>query len=161
MRSALPLAALLISAAHLGGCATSECCSVPSAESHAEIAHTAHENFVNAINSNDLETLMSVLTDDVVLMAPNAPRLVGKDVVRPWAGGYYDAYETHWVKTTLEFVIAGDWAFEQYSYESTDTPRAGGPVVRDTGKGIAVFRRGGDGKWRVARDAWSSDLPAQ
>ena len=30
----------------------------------------------------------------------------------------------------------------------------------DVGKGINVFRRGADGKWRVAIDGRSSDKPA-
>jgi hypothetical protein len=27
-------------------------------------------------------------------------------------------------------------------------------------KGINIFRRGSDGRWRVAIDGWSSDRPA-
>jgi hypothetical protein len=27
-------------------------------------------------------------------------------------------------------------------------------------KGIDIFRRGSDGKWRVATDGWNSDTPA-
>jgi hypothetical protein len=30
------------------------------------------------------------------------------------------------------FVVSADWAFERYSYRSTDTPRDGGPVVEET-----------------------------
>jgi len=69
-------------------------------------AHLAHEAYVKAINSNDLETLLDMLTEDV-----------------------------------------------------TDTPRAGGDVIEDTGWGLVTFHHDGDGKWRVARDAFGPDHP--
>lgn len=125
-----------------------------------QAAHEAHANFVNAINSNDLDQFLGMITDDVVFMAPNSPRLVGKDAVSPWAAGYYDAFHTTWIKTSLEFVVNGDWAFEQYAYQSDDTEKATGKVYRDTGKGIIIYHHDADGVWRVARDAWNSDIPA-
>ena len=64
-----------------------------------------------------------------------------------------------WDKPVQEFVVNGDWAFERYSYKSTDTPLAGGAVVEDTGWGLVIYRHDADGKWRVARDAWGPDHP--
>jgi len=69
------------------------------------------------------------------------------------------AYETHWDKPVLEFVVSGDWAFERYSYRSTDTPRGGGDMVEDTGWGLVIYHHDADGKWRVARDAFGPDHP--
>jgi ketosteroid isomerase-like protein len=57
-------------------------------------------------------------------------------------------------------VLSGDWAFERYTYKSTDTDRKSGAVTTDTGKGINIFRKGSDGRWRVAIDGWSSDRQA-
>ncbi len=155
MRARLfPIAALTLSGL-LAGCAST-------GSSHADAsaaAHQAHDNFVAAINSNQLEPFLATLSDDAVFMPPGAPRLIGKPAIKYWAQGYLEAYQTHWVKTTLEFVVLDGWAFEQYAYESTDTPRAGGEVVRDTGKGIIIYRLSDDGVWRVARDAWNSDHP--
>lgn len=122
-------------------------------------AHLAHEEYVTAINSNNLETLLGMLTDDVVFMAPNDKPYVGKAAVKPWLEGYLAAYRTHWDKPVQEFVVAGDWAFERYSYTSTDTPVAGGDPVVGTGWGFVVYHHDPDGKWRVARDAWGSDQP--
>ena len=126
----------------------------------AAIAHRAHEDYVNAINSNNLDSLMAMLTDDVVYQAPNGPEVVGKAAVREWGKAYLDAYTIHWEKRTLDFIIAGDWAFERYGYKEHDVPKAGGAAMDDVGKGLNVYRRGADGRWRVARDTWNSDLPA-
>jgi len=122
-------------------------------------AYLAHENYVEAINSNDLDRLLGMLTDDVVFMAPNDTPYVGKEALRPWLEGYLAAYTTHWDKPVEEFVVAGDWAFERYRYTSTDTPVSGGDPIVGTGWGFVVYHRDPDGVWRVARDAWGSDRP--
>jgi ketosteroid isomerase-like protein len=141
-------------------------CSAPQAQpaavtavDTATIAHEAHAAFVASINSNNVDSMLAVLTDDVVFQAPNTPELVGKAALRPWLEGYVGAYTTHWDKTTLEFVIVGDWAFSRYAYKSHDVPKAGGPAIDDVGKGLNIYHHDADGRWRVARDAWSSDLP--
>lgn len=138
-------------------------CSDPSAVNASDrneaVEATALADYLAAINSNDLDTLMAALTDDVVYQAPHAPEIVGKDAVREWARGYLAAYRTEWKKTSLDFTVSGDWAFERYAYKSTDTDRATGAVSTDTGKGLNIYHHESDGKWRVARDAWSTDLP--
>lgn len=116
-------------------------------------------DYLERINSNNIDTLMAGLTDDVVYQAPHAPEVVGKDAVREWVSGYFDAYDTSWEKRSLSFVQSGDWAIERYAYHSTDVDRATGDSYEDEGKGINVYQRGTDGQWRVALDGWSTDLP--
>ncbi len=127
------------------------------AETPADTASKAHDAYLAAINSNDLAKVLATVTDDVVLLAPNSPAIEGKDAVRPWIAGYFEHFETRWHKTPLEFVVAGGWAFERYSYRFVDTPRNGGTSLVDTGNGINIYRLEQDGVWRVARDTWASD----
>jgi len=133
----------------------------PGTSSADAAARQAHEAYVTAINSNDLKTLLDELTDDVVFLSAHEPVMVGKAAVRPWLEAYIKAYKTHWDKPVQEFVLDGDWAFERYSYTSTDTPIAGGNAVTDTGWGLVIYHHDPDGKWRVARDAWGPDHPAK
>jgi ketosteroid isomerase-like protein len=121
------------------------------------IEHAAHDAYVAAINSNDLERFLSRVTDDVVFQAPGTPEIVGKKALRDWAAAYLAACQTHWDKISLSFTVTGEWAFERYTYTSADTDRNTGTVTHDTGKGITIFRRDRDGQWRVAIDGWSSD----
>ena len=51
-------------------------------------AHQAHDAYVTAINSNNLDTLLAVLTDDVVYLSAHEPVMVGKAAVRPWLEAY-------------------------------------------------------------------------
>lgn len=130
------------------------------AADNKSIEREAHDAYVSAINSNDVETLLGDLTDDVVYQSPGEPEIVGKAAVRKWLAGYFGTTRTHWEKTSIGFVVSGGWAFERYTYKSTDTDKKTGAVTTDTGKGINIFRRGSDGRWRVAIDGWSSDRPA-
>jgi uncharacterized protein (TIGR02246 family) len=120
-------------------------------------AHRAHENYVRAINSNNTDSLASMMTDDVVFLAANEKPMEGKAAVRAWVDGYYKAFHTTWEKPVHEFVVSGDYAYERYSYTSTDTPVGGGKPVVDTGWGLVIYRRDADGVWRVARDAFGPD----
>jgi len=120
-------------------------------------AHRAHANYVRVINSNNTDSLASMLTDDVVFLAANEKPIVGKAAVRAWVDAYYKAFHTTWDKPVQEFVVSGDYAFERYTYTSTDTPGGGGKAVVDTGWGFLVYHRDADGVWRVARDAFGPD----
>jgi ketosteroid isomerase-like protein len=124
-----------------------------------EAANLAHTHYTDAINSNNIDSLMGMMTDDVVFLAAHSPPMLGRAAVRAWAAAYYDAFNTRWEKDNKEFVVTGDWAFERYNYRSTDTPKAGGKPVMDTGWGLVIYHHDADGKWRVARDAFGTDQP--
>jgi ketosteroid isomerase-like protein len=130
------------------------------AADNQSIEQAAHGAYVTAINSNDVDTLLADLTDDVVYQSPGEAEIIGKPAVRRWLAEYFGATRTYWEKRSIAFVVNGDWAFERYTYKSTDTDRKTGAVTTDVGKGINIFRRGSDGRWRVAIDGWSSDRPA-
>ena len=156
MRALVGCLAILIFA----GCEPSGARSTAGDTAADSTAHLAHEAYTTAINSNNLDSLAGMFTEDVVFLAAHAPPIVGKAAVREWAEGYLQAFTTHWDKTSQEFVVTGDWAFERYTYKSTDTPKAGGATVVDTGWGLVIYHHDLDGKWRVARDAFSTDTPA-
>jgi ketosteroid isomerase-like protein len=131
--------------------------SVADSAARDSAAHQAHENYVRVINSNNIDSLTSMMTEDVVFLAANAPPIVGKAAVRAWAVDYLRAFRTKWDKPVQEFVVSGDYAFERYKYTSTDTPVGGGKNVVDTGWGLVIYHRDADGVWRVARDAFGPD----
>ena len=127
--------------------------------SSEQALHHAHDEFVAAINANDFDRIMAMLTDDVVFLAAHAPPIIGKAAVGEWIQGYMDAFVTHWDKPSEELIVTGHWAFQRYSYTSTDRPHGGGDPIVDTGWGLAVYHLDDDGQWRVARDSFGSDQP--
>lgn len=129
------------------------------AQQDADLQATLLPEYLARINSNDLDTVMAGFTDDVVFQAPHGPEIAGKAALREWIGGYLAAFDTQWIKTSQNMIVSGDYAIERYSYQSTDTAKADGAVHTDAGKGLIVYHKESDGVWRVARDAWSTDLP--
>lgn len=148
--------ALILLTATLAGC-----CGTCHTRTGGEAAAKAHHAYVEAINSNNVDRMLAMLTDDVVFLPPNEKPMVGKAALKPWLDGYVAAFTTHWEKQVDEFVVAGEWAFERYSWQSTDVPKGGGDTLKDTGWGFLTYHHDADGTWRVARDAWGVDHPAK
>ena len=125
-----------------------------------DAALQAHDAYIRAINANDTDAVLAAVTDDIVLIAPNAPALAGKRAVAPWVAGYFGAVTTRWHKRPVELVVSGDWAMERYVYSAIDRPRDGGRARMDRGNGINIYRLEDDGVWRVSRDVWASERGA-
>jgi ketosteroid isomerase-like protein len=119
----------------------------------------AHEAYVAAINSNDVDAVLDMLSADVVLLVANHSPVVGKDAVKLWVADHFDRYRTRWEKSVEEYMVFGEWAFGRYSWRTIVTPKAGGSTSYDKGWGLIVYHHDADGRWRVARDAWSADHP--
>lgn len=135
------------------------CTSTVVAETPIQAVRQAHDTYLAAINTNDIDLFMNAVTEDIVFIAPNTPVMEGKAQVEPWVEGYFGAVNTSWKKRSVELVVSGDWAFERYSYHVTDTPKGGGAPYSDTGNGINIYKLDHDGIWRVARDAWATSGP--
>jgi ketosteroid isomerase-like protein len=119
----------------------------------------AHKGYVDAINSNKTARVMAMLDENAIIMAPNMKGVSGTKNLRVWVDGYFKAFKTHWTKTVLEMVDAGAWGYDRSSDTSVDTPIGGGKPIKDTGKGILIYRRQPDGEFKVYRDIWCTDLP--
>lgn len=149
MRYVLPVSLILVLCTSCGkpgpGSAGAAATATSDTATSDAAAHQTHEAYVTAINANNLDSLLDMLTDDVVFLAPNEKPYVGKFAVRSWLEGYFTAYKTHWDKPVQEFVVNGDCAFERYSYTSTDTPLDGGDPVVGTGWGLVIYHHDADG----------------
>jgi len=127
----------------------------------------AHVAYVSAINANKPDVWLSVLADDVVYLVPNQKAIEGRAAVGAWVARYLQEVTTEWTKTVEDLQVDGDWAMGRYSYTVADSviirdpETEGGGTANDTGWGLVVYRRDGDGHWLVVRDAWGSDRPAR
>ena len=127
----------------------------------------AHDGYVAAINTNRADRWLTTLDDEVTYLVPNQPAIVGKVAVGTWVSRYLHEVTTVWTKTIVDLQVAGEWAVARYTYTASDSivirdpETEGGGTANDSGWGLAVYHRSGDGTWRVARDAWGSDRPAR
>ena len=71
-------------------------------------ADDLHHRYVDAINSNDTDRILALLSDDIVFQVPSEPELIGKHAVREWAAGFFTVFEAQWDKTEHALEQSGD-----------------------------------------------------
>jgi len=119
-------------------------------------AEALHHNYVAAINSNDTETILGLMSEDVVFQVPGEPELVGKEAIAAWANGFFAAFEAFWDKTERALEQSGDLAISRYVYTARYRSRGDGSELGETGKGTCIYRRVPSGEWLLVIDSWST-----
>jgi uncharacterized protein (TIGR02246 family) len=106
--------------------------------------------WMRASKAGDVETLLDLMTDDVIFMAPGRPPF-GKEAFAA-ASASMKGVEFDGTSDILEVQVLGDWAYLRGQIEVTVTPKSGAPARR-SGYTLTVMRKESDGRWRLARDA--------
>lgn len=108
------------------------------------------EAWMQASKSGDVETVLNLMTDDVVFsVCGQAP--FGKQAFAEASMGMAGVQlEARY--NIVELQLLGDWAFLRNHIEMTITPPNGQRMQR-SGYTLTLLRKESDGKWRLARDA--------
>ncbi|NKI93935.1 SgcJ/EcaC family oxidoreductase [Rhizobacter sp. SG703] len=105
-----------------------------------------------ATRAGDVDTVLSLVADDVVFLAPGRPPM-GKDeftaVSKAQAAPGGPAVDG--VSDIQEIQVLGDWAFMWTKLVVTVTP-PGAPPQKRAGHTLTVLRKEA-GRWVIARDA--------
>jgi uncharacterized protein (TIGR02246 family) len=106
--------------------------------------------WLDATKKGDTETVLSLMTDDVVFMVPGREPF-GKEAFQrasdEMSGTHIDGTSHIWELRVLE-----GWAFIRTRMSVTMTPPEGASVTR-SGYTLTILRKEADGRWRLARDA--------
>ena len=108
------------------------------------------DTWFEATRSGDLQTVLGLMTDDVVFMTPGQEPF-GKDVFAARSQGMKRS-RIEGTSDIRELRVLGDWAFMQNHIEIALTPPGGKPQRR-AGDTLTILRKEADGRWRLARDA--------
>jgi ketosteroid isomerase-like protein len=103
---------------------------------------------------------VAVMTDDVVVLPPNAERLNGKEAVREWALQSTSAedWSPTWAPNLVVVAASGDVAYAIGTY-ALSLEDADGNLISDKGKWLGTFRKQADGSWKMSALSSNSDLP--
>ena len=104
----------------------------------------------SAMSSGDIETLLSLITDDAEFWTHGAAAVKGRDAVRTLFVAFFDTVSMRQDFEELERFVAGDFAFVRGFETNFLTPTAGGGPVEVHQRAFMLLRRV-DGKWRFAR----------
>lgn len=132
-----------------------------------QVALPDHRSTIDAIrrdteaaeNAGSAERMRAHFADDIVMMAPNMPTVVGAATTAQAMRQFFDMFGVQIAYTSIEIVVSGDWAFDRGTYTHTLTPKRGGSAMRETGKYVWLYRRTPQGAWKQARVIWNTSDP--
>jgi ketosteroid isomerase-like protein len=120
-----------------------------------------HKADKEASKKGDFTKLITLLTDDCVLLAPDSPPIAGKDAIQE----YFDTQKEllrdieilEYTHDFQEIKIVGKWAYEWGYFSNTAKPASGGELIKGKGKLFRILELQQDGSWKVARSIWNID----
>jgi uncharacterized protein (TIGR02246 family) len=118
--------------------------------------NATNAEFQAAFNRGDAPGLAKLYTADSLLMAPNYGRIKGRRAIEGLWQNFFDAGVSDIDLNTLELEVTGNKASEVGTFSLTAPDGKGGRVTAN-GKYIVLWRRDGDGIWRLHRDIWNND----
>lgn len=122
----------------------------------ATSANGLHHAYVAAINSNDIDNILALMSEDIVFQVPGECELIGRAAVREWASGFFGGFEAQWEKAELALEQSGDLAVSRYVYTARYRSREDGSESGEIGKGTCIYRRAPSGQWLLMIDSWST-----
>ena len=116
--------------------------------------------YETALNASDTEAIRRLYTEDVVLMRPFRPSVVGKAAVRQPSGAGPMSSTLNIKFTIAEIVeMTPDWAFARTNSAGTITVTTTGAMSPEANQELFIFRKDTDGAWKIARYSFSPTIP--
>ena len=114
------------------------------------------KTLLDSLSGGDAAGVAAHYTDDAALLPPEAARIDGREGIQGYWQALIDAGVRDVALTTQEVDDFGDVANEVGTISAT-APSEDGGRVQLAGKYVVVWKRGGDGTWRLHRDIWNFD----
>ena len=110
---------------------------------------TLVDTWMTATQRGDLQTVLSLMADDVIFMVPGQQPF-GKEAFAAASRSMKNVrFEGR--NDIEELNVLGNWAYLRNHIDLTITPEHGAPMHR-AGYTLTVLRKEADGRWRCAED---------
>jgi len=120
--------------------------------------HQLHEMDMAAAKIDDINTLITLMTDDCILLPPGQEPIRGRDAIWKFMQEQLpenQKYEiTEYVQQFEEVKIIGEWAYEWATFNGIYHLKSGGPDLYERSRLFRILRRQPDSSWKVARSIW-------
>ncbi len=114
------------------------------------------KTLLESLSGGDAAGVAAHYTENAALLPPDAARIDGREGIQGYWQAFIDSGIGDVELTTQEVDNFGDVANEVGTIRAT-APSEDGGRVQLAGKYVAVWKRGGDGTWRMHRDIWNFD----
>jgi len=109
--------------------------------------------WLRASAADDLETVLSLMAEDVVFLLPGRPPMRGRKEYAETSRSMIGKIRIAGTPDVQEIQVFGDYAYCWNFLSITITPVEGGAAVQRAGNVLSIFRREPDGRWVLFRDA--------
>ena len=113
-----------------------------------------------ALNGGKTAAVLPLYTEDGVFMPPYSQSAVGKSVVTTAYDKVFEELQFDVKFTIAELVVmAPNWAYARTNSTGTTFHRSLGKKLAEANQELFIFKKGDDGKWRIARYSFSPTNP--
>lgn len=124
-----------------------------------DVARARVEKVVNDIiaadMAGDLDTVMSLYSDDAILLPPGGPDIKGNEAIRSHYERLFAATDLEIENETHETIVSGNLAMTRGVNRVTAIPKAGGPAKFGRDKYVMVLEKDVAGSWRISHLIWA------
>ena len=117
------------------------------------------EEHEGQVINQDFDGMAAAWAEDILLLAPNQPEIMGKGPLREWQRAFEGVTWEHYELTLEEIVGCGDLAYVRMGFSMTFTPPGQTESISDSGRAFHILRKQPDGTWLVTHDFFHSDQP--
>lgn len=107
-------------------------------------------SYRDALNTSDVNKVLTLYTNDGVFMPSNAPSAVGQEQIK---ASYEFVFKTIQLKIEFfidEIQVSGDFAFARTTSKGTTLIHANGQTVPEENRELFVLQKV-EGQWKIAR----------
>jgi uncharacterized protein (TIGR02246 family) len=113
-----------------------------------------------ALNGGSWEAVAPLYAEDGVFMPPYSQSAVGKNAVRKAYDGVFAELKFEVKFTIAELVVmAPNWAYVRTNSAGTTGHASTGKTTAEANQELFIFKKGEDGRWRIARYSFSPTNP--
>jgi ketosteroid isomerase-like protein len=126
---------------------------VPSSDLKSDLSKIAavRDAWNLGLQDSDVESLLALMTEDIVLVYANGRCVSGKNELRAELSHHFGLFDTERRVTSSDVIVHGRWAFQIGGIESTEAAVRGGPQLHSRARSMAVLARQSDSSWKLAR----------
>ena len=117
--------------------------------------------WARAASAGDGNAIAALYATDATILPPMEPLRQGEAAKKYWVD-FMNSFSGPIELTTTAVEGRGDLAYGVGTYRLTLTPKKAGakPLPTEEGKYVEVFRKQGDGSWKIIYDIWNVNPPA-
>jgi uncharacterized protein (TIGR02246 family) len=110
--------------------------------------------WIAATKAGDVDTVLSLMAEDVVFLLPGPPPMIGKSAFAAAAQAQSNQEPPKFDGTSeiKEIQVLGDWGYMWTKLSVVVTPPGGAPPIKRAGHTLSILRKQ-NGKWVLWRDA--------